>query len=75
MPMQAVELIDWYRARWEIEILFNVLKNGCRVEALQLGANQINIDSRSSLNRHLPPMPCRACLGYLMQGRRITDGA
>lgn len=32
-----VELIDWYRARWEIEILFNVLKNACRVEALQLG--------------------------------------
>ena len=35
---QAIELIDWYRARWEIEILFNVLKNGCRVEALQLGS-------------------------------------
>ncbi|MET2544713.1 IS4 family transposase, partial [Ralstonia pseudosolanacearum] len=35
---EAIELIDWYRARWEIEILFNVLKNGCRVEALQLGA-------------------------------------
>lgn len=34
----VVELIDWYRARWEIEILFNVLKNACRVEALQLGA-------------------------------------
>lgn len=33
----AAELIDWYRARWEIEILFNVLKNACRVEALQLG--------------------------------------
>lgn len=32
------ELVDWYRARWEIEILFNVLKNACRVEALQLGA-------------------------------------
>ena len=31
------ELIDWYRARWEIEMLFNVLKNGCRVEQLQLG--------------------------------------
>jgi hypothetical protein len=31
-------LIDWYRARWEIEILFNVLENACRVEALQLGA-------------------------------------
>lgn len=34
---QAAELIDWYRCRWEIEILFHVLKNGCRVEALQLG--------------------------------------
>jgi hypothetical protein len=33
----VVELIDWYRCRWEIETLFNVLKNGCRVEALQLG--------------------------------------
>jgi len=32
----AVEMIDWYRCRWEIEILFHVLKNGCRVEALQL---------------------------------------
>ena len=32
-----VERIKWYRCRWEIEIFFNVLKNGCRVEALQLG--------------------------------------
>ena len=32
----VIELIDWYRARWEIELFFNVLKNGCRVEALQL---------------------------------------
>lgn len=31
---QATELIDWYRARWEIEIYFNVLKNGCEVEKL-----------------------------------------
>jgi hypothetical protein len=34
---EAVELIEWYRARWEVEILFNILKNACRVEALQLG--------------------------------------
>jgi hypothetical protein len=34
----AIELIDWYRARWEIETLFNILKNACRVEALQLSA-------------------------------------
>lgn len=32
----VVELIDWYRARWEIELYFHVIKNGCRVEALQL---------------------------------------
>ena len=27
-----------YRARWEIEIYFHVLKNGCEVEALQLSS-------------------------------------
>ena len=35
---QAVELIDWYRARWEIEMFFHVLKTGCKVEALQLAS-------------------------------------
>jgi hypothetical protein len=35
---EVAELIDWYRARWEIEMLFNVLKTGCKVEQLQLGA-------------------------------------
>jgi len=35
-PEAVIELIDWYRARWEIEMFFDVLKNGCRVEALQL---------------------------------------
>ncbi len=34
---QAAELIEWYRARWEIEMLFGVLKEACQVEALQLG--------------------------------------
>jgi hypothetical protein len=34
---EALELIEWYRARWEVKILFNILKNACRVEALQLG--------------------------------------
>lgn len=34
----VIELIEWYRARWEIEIYFHVLKNGCEVETLQLGA-------------------------------------
>lgn len=35
---QARELIEWYRARWEIEMFFHVLKTGCRVEALQLAS-------------------------------------
>jgi hypothetical protein len=33
----VAELIAWYRARWEVEMLLNVLKNGCTVEELQLG--------------------------------------
>jgi hypothetical protein len=35
---QLRELIEWYRARWEIEMFFHVLKTGCRVEALQLAS-------------------------------------
>ena len=31
---EAVELVNWYRARWEIELLFLTLKEGCRIEAL-----------------------------------------
>jgi len=34
----VVMLIDWYRARWEIETFFDVLKNVCKVEQLQLSA-------------------------------------
>lgn len=34
---EACELIDWYRARWEIEMFFSVLKVGLQVENLQLG--------------------------------------
>lgn len=29
-------MIDCYRARSEIEILVPILKNGCRIESLQL---------------------------------------
>ena len=34
---EAYLLIDWYRALWEIDLFFLVLKEGCRVERLQLG--------------------------------------
>ena len=33
----VVELIEWYRRRWRVEIFFRIFKSGCRVEALQLG--------------------------------------
>lgn len=33
---ELVTLIDWYRARWGIEMFFNVLKNGYKVAAMQL---------------------------------------
>jgi hypothetical protein len=36
-PETAIELINGYQVRWEIEMLFDVLKNACRVEALQMG--------------------------------------
>lgn len=36
----AIELVDWYRARWEVEMLFFTLKEGCRVETLQLSCIQ-----------------------------------
>ncbi|SAL88969.1 hypothetical protein AWB68_08956 [Caballeronia choica] len=32
----AAHLVDWYRARCEVELFFHALKNGCQVEALQL---------------------------------------
>lgn len=55
---QAVELIDWYRARWEIELLFHVFKNGCRVEALQLSTvARIERALTLYLNRSLADRP------------------
>lgn len=33
---QAQTIVGWYRARWEIEIYFRVLKSGCKVEELRL---------------------------------------
>lgn len=33
---QALQVIDWYLCRWQVEILFKVLKSGCEIEELQL---------------------------------------
>ncbi len=33
---QAVEVLQWYLCRWQIERFFRILKSGCKVEELQL---------------------------------------
>jgi hypothetical protein len=33
---QAMEVLQWYLCRWQIEIFFKVLKSGCKIEELQL---------------------------------------
>ena len=35
-PEQALEKLSWYLCRWQIEIVFRILKSGCRIEELQL---------------------------------------
>lgn len=35
-PAQALEKIQWYLCRWQIEVYFRILKSGCRIEKLQL---------------------------------------
>jgi hypothetical protein len=33
---QAIETLQWYLCRWQVEIFFRILKSGCKVEELQL---------------------------------------
>lgn len=66
---EAIELIDWYRARWEIELFFLILKEGWRIQALQLGHIGIEtalalylvvawrINRLMRLGRSLPELP------------------
>jgi IS4 transposase len=32
----AEQIVDWYLARWQIEVFFRVLKSGCKIEQLSL---------------------------------------
>lgn len=34
-PERAVDIVQWYLCRWQIEIFFKVLKSGCEIEELQ----------------------------------------
>lgn len=33
---EALEKLQWYTCRWQIELFFKILKSGCRIEQLQL---------------------------------------
>ena len=76
-PIDTVEeillVIDYYAARWTIEVFFRTLKTGCRVEEIQLEkmARVKNclafykiiawrIMSLTHLNRECPSLPCTA---------------
>ena len=36
----ALQVVQWYLCRWQIEIFFKVLKSGCAIEKLQLSEKQ-----------------------------------
>jgi hypothetical protein len=36
----ALQVIQWYLCRWQIEIYFKILKSGCNIEKLQLNDKQ-----------------------------------
>jgi hypothetical protein len=70
-PEQALEKLQWYLCRWQIEVFFRILKSGCRIEKLQLEklerlepalAFYLIIAWRvlflTMLGRECPEMPC-----------------
>lgn len=71
----ALERLDWYAARWGIEVWHKVLKSGCRIEARQLeSADRLRRCLALSsvlawrilyavlLSRAMPDAPCTALL-------------
>lgn len=36
----AIEIVNWYLCRWQIEVFFKVLKSGCKIEELQFETMQ-----------------------------------
>ncbi|MFI4981413.1 MAG: IS4 family transposase [Nevskiales bacterium] len=69
----AVERIQWYAARWGIEVFHRILKSGCQIEERQLGtADRLEaclaidavvawrIHHLTFLGRATPDLPCTA---------------
>ena len=70
-PEQALEKLQWYLCRWQIEIFFRILKSGCRIEELQLQTLERLLPALAiymiiawrvlmltTLGRDCPEMPC-----------------
>jgi hypothetical protein len=68
---QAIEKLNWYVARWGIEVYHRTLKSGCKIEERQLGtADRIEaclaidlvvawrIFHLTKLGREVPEVPC-----------------
>ena len=77
LPIESVEevqrVIDYYAARWSIEVYFRTLKTGCRVEDIQLETTKRlknclafykiiawRVMYLTYLNRECPSLPCSA---------------
>jgi len=77
LPIDSVEailrVIDYYVARWTVEVYFRVLKTGCRVEEMQLETMHRvknclafyriiawRVMYLTHLNRECPSLPCDA---------------
>lgn len=72
---EALEKIQWYTCRWQIELFFKILKSGCRIEARQFEtADRIKrclaLDAVvawrvlfvTMLSRNIPQVSCEALL-------------
>jgi len=72
---EALEKVQWYTCRWQIELFFKILKSGCRIEARQLEtADRLKrclalyavvawrVLYLTMLSRDIPQMPCNVLL-------------
>ena len=66
----TLQIIKYYLCRWDIEMFFKVLKSGCKIEELQIGAQGFNncltlylivawrVMYITMLGRECPDLPC-----------------
>lgn len=68
---QALQILEFYRVRWSIEVFHRILKSGCRIEKRQLQTVERlrtclallsliawRVQQLTMLGRHVPDLPC-----------------